>query len=491
MKFRYKVLFINLILLSISLGLVGYLMIHKNFVLAKETQLQNAIVQNNLLQSSVEYELLQILNNSEGSIKGNLPEIGERVAGSMRTDSDFSIRYNGEFLYSSGGEQEKIPEELFRNLKSDGKNYVITKQDGHHYIYVTSFSQVQKKELCIVSRSDASEAYTLMQEQISYFRLTLIAVLLVCSVIMYLVSLYLTRPLEQLTKISQEIAEGNYEIRVKAGTMDEIGLLAEKFNVMAGAVAEHVEELNDMIHRREQFVADFTHEIKTPMTTIIGYADTMRSMELPREEEIMALSYIFSEGKRLESMSGKLFELIYLRQNTIEKKPIHVTDLENEIVKIVSPAMEKKGITLVTKLVPAVLEGNRELLVTAFVNLLDNARKASDEGQTVEFCGTLIEEEKGVGYEVSVIDYGIGMTEEDTKKICDEFYMVDKSRARSEGGAGIGMSLVALILEHHGAQLSIESKLKKGTKMRVCFWNIYEKTQREKKDDKRERSQNA
>jgi len=83
------------------------------------------------------------------------------------------------------------------------------------------------------------------------------------------------------------------------------------------------------------------------------------------------------------------------------------------------------------------------------------------------------------------------MTEEDTKKICDEFYMVDKSRARSEGGAGIGMSLVALILEHHGAQLSIESKLKKGTKMRVCFWNIYEKTQREKKDDKRERSQNA
>jgi len=216
MKFRYKVLFINLILLSISLGLVGYLMIHKNFVLAKETQLQNAIVQNNLLQSSVEYELLQILNNSEGSIKGNLPEIGERVAGSMRTDSDFSIRYNGEFLYSSGGEQEKIPEELFRNLKSDGKNYVITKQDGHHYIYVTSFSQVQKKELCIVSRSDASEAYTLMQEQISYFRLTLIAVLLVCSVIMYLVSLYLTRPLEQLTKISQEIAEGNYEIRVKS-----------------------------------------------------------------------------------------------------------------------------------------------------------------------------------------------------------------------------------------------------------------------------------
>ena len=83
---------------------------------------------------------------------------------------------------------------------------------------------------------------------------------------------------------------------------------------MAQAVSDHVDELNDMVHRREQFVADFTHEIKTPMTSIIGYADTMRSLELPREEQIMALGYIFSEGKRLESMSNKLFDLIYLRQ---------------------------------------------------------------------------------------------------------------------------------------------------------------------------------
>lgn len=469
MKFRYKVLMINLILLSLSLGTAGYLMIHKNFVLARETQLQNAIMQNNLLQSSVEYELLQMLNSDGGSVKGELPEIGERIASSMGTNVSFYIRYGENFVYSSDENQQFVPEELFSEPEMEGKNYVITKEKGRQYIYVISISQVQEERLCIISRSDAAEAYSLMQEQIKYFRLTLVTMLLICSVVMYVVSVYLTRPLEQLNKITEKIAEGNYEIRAEVHTGDEIALLAEKFNTMAEAVEEHVEELNDMLHRREQFVADFTHEIKTPMTTIIGYADTMRSMELPREEQIMALSYIFSEGKRLEEMSGKLFALIYLRQHTIEKSPIHAADMVQEIARIVSPVLEQKKLKLVTDAEPAVIQGSRELLVTAFVNLIDNARKASGQGQSIEFTGKSMTEGGKVCYELMVSDHGIGMTSEETQKICNEFYMADKSRARKEGGAGIGMSLVALILEHHGAQLLIESSPGKGTRIRVRF----------------------
>lgn len=474
MKFRYKVLIINLILLSVSLGVVGYLMIYKNFVLAKETQLQNAVVQNNLIQASVEYELLQLLNSSGGSVKAKLPEIGERVTGSLRTtDSSFYIRYGNDYVYSSDDETKNVREELFENLERSGKNYVVTAEEDRHYIYVTSYSLVKDRGLCVISKCDASEAYILMDEQVGYFRLVLISVLLVGSVIMYVVSMYLTRPLEQLNRVSEEIARGDYDTRVEVHTGDEIGLLAEKFNLMAGAVAEHVEELNDMIRRRDQFVADFTHEIKTPMTTIIGYADTMRSMELPREEQVMSLSYIFSEGRRLEAMSGKLFELIYLKQHDIEQINIHVEDMCREIVKIVTPAMECRSITIESHIEPIVIRGNRELLVTAFVNLMDNARKASEEGAVIEFTGQTAKiaqaEETQAWYELCVTDHGIGMTQEEASRICDEFYMVDKSRARREGGAGIGMSLVALILEHHGAVLSIESKPGEGTRMRVRF----------------------
>lgn len=133
---------------------------------------------------------------------------------------------------------------------------------------------------------------------------------------------------------------------------------------------------------------------------------------------------------------------------------------------------------------PAVLYGNKELLVTVLVNLLDNARKASKEHGVIEFSGKRIQEEENpFYYELSVKDYGIGMTKEETERICDEFYMADKSRARQEGGAGIGMSLVALILEHHQAELIVESEPKKGRRCgyvseknkikdkRKCLWN--------------------
>lgn len=329
MKFRYKVLFTNLILLSLGLGLVGYLMIHKNFELAKQTQLKNAIVQNNLVQSSVEYELLQLLNsvsdnsvsqnadNSENSnnntdnnnadnsnaekssisassIAAQLPQIGSRVSSSVRSrDSFFYIYFDGEKVYTDDKSDARISDTLFKNLTTGNKNYVIKEESQKHYIYVTSQSVIDEKNLWIVSKCDASEAYTLLDEQINYFRLIIIVILIAESAAMYFISRYMTKPLEKLNHVSEEIAQGDYATRVNVKSHDEIGLLAQKFNIMAQAVSDHVDELNDMVHRREQFVADFTHEIKTPMTSIIGYADTMRSLELPREEQMMALGYIF------------------------------------------------------------------------------------------------------------------------------------------------------------------------------------------------------
>lgn len=197
MKFRYKVLFTNLILLSLGLGLVGYLMIHKNFELAKQTQLKNAIVQNNLVQSSVEYELLQLLNsvsdNSEtsnnntdnnnadnsnaekssisaSSIAAQLPQIGSRVSSSVRSrDSFFYIYFDGEKVYTDDKSDAGISDTLFKNLTTGNKNYVIKEESKKYYIYVTSQSVIDEKNLWIVSKCDASEAYTLLDEQINYF----------------------------------------------------------------------------------------------------------------------------------------------------------------------------------------------------------------------------------------------------------------------------------------------------------------------------------
>lgn len=408
MKFRYKVLITNLILLSVSLGLVGYLMIHKNFELAKETQISNAVIQNNLVQSSVEYEVLQALNREE-SVKGTLPDIGAQVSSGMRAENvTFFIYYGDKLVYNETEENANLKKVWEAQQEDGNKNYAIFEEDGHYYIYVTAASKVEDENLCMISRSDVSDAYALRDREIRYFRLILFLCLMIESLLIYVISRYLTRPLEQLNRVAEEITDGSYETRITVKSQDEVGLLA--------------------------------------------------------------LSYIFSEGRRLERMSGKLFDLIYLREHEMEKDAVQVENVSSEVLKVVTPSIAAKGLVLKENIEPAVLYGNKELLVTALVNLLDNARKASKEHGVIEFSGKKIQEEENpFYYELSVKDYGIGMTKEETERICDEFYMADKSRARQEGGAGIGMSLVALILEHHQAELIVESEPKKGTKMRICF----------------------
>ena len=408
MKFRYKVLITNLILLSVSLGLVGYLMIHKNFELAKETQISNAVIQNNLVQSSVEYEVLQALNREE-SVKGALPDIGAQVSSGMRAENvTFFIYYGDKLVYNETEENANLKKVWEAQQEDGNKNYAIFEEDDHYYIYVTAASKVGDENLCMISRSDVSDAYALRDQEIRYFRLILFICLMIESLLIYVISRYLTRPLEQLNRVAEEITDGYYETRITVKSQDEVGLLA--------------------------------------------------------------LSYIFSEGRRLERMSGKLFDLIYLREHEMETEAVQAENVSSEVLKVVTPSFAAKGLVLKENIEPAVLYGNKELLVTALANLLDNARKASKEHGVIEFSGKRIQEEENpFYYELSVKDYGIGMTKEETERICDEFYMADKSRARQEGGAGIGMSLVALILEHHQAELIVESEPKKGTKMRICF----------------------
>ena len=481
MKFRYKVLLISLILLSFSLGIVGYLMIRRNFELALNTQIKNAIMENNLVQSSVEYELLQELNSGTRKLEKPLSEIGERVVGGMFVESSsLYIRYADTYVYSSDGEEDRVRDSLFSDLNIGGKNYMICQEEDQYYIYVTSYSNVNKKDLCIISKQEVTDSYRMLDEQIRYFRMLILGNVLAASVILYLLSVYLTRPLETLNRAAGEITAGNYDVHVHVTSNDEVGQLAENVNVMADAVLAHVEELNDMIRRRDQFVADFTHEIKTPMTAIIGYSDVMRSMELSQEEQMMALNYIFSEGKRLEAMSGKLFELIYLKQHEIKRLPVHTEDLEREIVRVITPMLKRKSITLQTDVESGVIYGDKELLVTVFVNLIDNARKASHEGAEIRLLGRRSRECE-TSYEWQVIDSGIGMSKEDVERICDEFYMVDKSRSRKEGGAGLGLSLVSLILEQHQAELHVESTPGKGTTMRVVLYEKREKDSEKKK----------
>ncbi len=467
MKFRYKVLIANIIILSISIGLVGFFMIDKNFNLALEQQIKNAIEENNLFQASIEYELLRNINQTPTYASLNnevFIDAGENVHSNMSANnSKLYIVYNNNLLYSS--HNVDFEDSLWKNTDIGKKNYIITSSDSQYTIHVASSNALMGKSLNIITSRDITSAFSMMKNQAKYYKLLLLLVLIICSTILYIISYYLTKPLETLGKASESFGKGKYDSRVNITSQDEIGKLANTYNQMADAVSHHMKELESMVTRQEQFVADFTHEIKTPMTSIIGYADTLRSRELSREQQILAASYIFSEGKRLEAMSMKLFEFIYTKQHNITTVNIQLSRLMQEVYDSVYPMLEAKSITLVPDIEDCIIKGDIALLKSSFINLIDNARKASAKGSKIIFSSTLHDNK----VTIIVKDFGIGISKEHLDKICDEFYMVDKSRSRSEGGAGLGLSLAALVFKVHEAVFNITSIVNEGTEVSVTF----------------------
>lgn len=460
MKFRYKVLIINIIFLSIGIGTVGFFMIDKNFDLALLSHVENAIEENNIIQANIEYFLLDSMSRNDIKIETQLTPSVSKLKQSF-SSLNVILVCNDKIIYADCS----CPESLWKDFEMRSKKYIISQEDDKYYIYVASYGTLSNAELCIINQKDITSVYKMTENQIMHFRYLLIIVVSVCSVALFIISRFLTKPLEDLTKAAKSFGDGDYKTRVTPHSNDEITILSNTYNQMADSVENHIDELNEMLLRQDQFVSDFTHEIKTPLTSIIGYSDTLRSKEVSREAQILASSYIFSEGKRLEAMSMKLFDLIYTKHHSVSFLPFHINKLTDIIITSITPALEAKNITLCTDFEESILYGDIDLLASAFINILDNAKKASKNGDKIIFSGKIHDE----SYIISITDFGIGISEEHIDKICNEFYMINKSRSRSEGGAGLGLSLASYIFSSHNAAFDIKSKLGEGTTMTVTL----------------------
>ena len=224
-----------------------------------------------------------------------------------------------------------------------------------------------------------------------------------------------------------------------------------------------LEALRETADRREEFIASFAHELKTPLTAIIGYADMLRSKDMAPKSRFTAAGYIFSEGKRLESLSLKLMDIIVAGKQEIEKKRYDAAYLLREVSAVTVPSVTDDGMKLEVFWENGEVEVEPDLFKTLLINLIDNARKAGKKGQPVELFGR---SEAG-GYAFYVRDHGRGMKKEELEKITEPFYMIDKSRSRAQNGAGLGLALCSKIAELHGTKLEYESEPGQGTTVRV------------------------
>lgn len=471
MSFKLKVLITNIMLMAVSLGVIGYLMIHNSYRVSMDMQMDRAMEEHQMVVSAVESAVVDLLVNDSFYSMEQIGEIGEEIASTVEGTGTRFCFLDGErqYIYTNGEELD-FNKELLDYLERGKRNYTIEEQDQNEILTIASLIRVNDSNMYLVNQRDISDIYRENEKQIRFFQIIMAAALIVCGGAISVISWWLTKPIEQLNNTASVIASGDYSVRTQLISNDEIGELAEKFDSMAEAIEGHVQELKDHARQQEDFVASFTHEIKTPMTAVIGYADMLRSKEMEKEQQILTANYIFQEGKRLESMSLKLFDLIALKRKDIEKQKIYTQVFGEEIQDSVLPILEREDISFSVDMQPAILEGDRDLLKTVFINLVDNARKASKPGDEIRMCGIWNREQEGFPfYEIQVQDDGCGIPEEEVNKICEAFYMVDKSRARKQGGAGLGLATTSLIIEVHQGRFLIESTVGKGTTMRVLL----------------------
>ena len=353
------------------------------------------------------------------------------------------------------------------NVTVFGKEYILNGKyipgGGTEYRYVK-----YKGGKYIIFESGIIDNYCLyIIENVSYvdgkiYRIALYGVVItgVVFLITYIILALLLRrqfrPLLEVKKTTALMAEGKYDVRVEVNKNDEVGQLGKSFNKMAEAVEKRDKNL-------KLFMGNLTHELKTPMTAISGYAQTMLNVKLSEDEAEEALIYICDECKRLERLSKKLMRLLEIENNgdKLEFREISVNKLFDETIKTCRTVIKGKSINIECEDDGTVLWVEPDLMTDVLVNLVDNAVKASDNGGKIELtCSNKL---------IRIRDYGCGMASEELEKIMEPFYMIDKSRSRKSGGAGLGLALSAAILRQHNVKFSIESRPGEGTTVNLQF----------------------
>ncbi len=345
--------------------------------------------------------------------------------------------------------------------------YKICRAEGNFYLLVVC-AAASGPDVSLGMCRELNEIYQIRRTLLGQYRIALAVLLIVAMVGSYFLSRYITKPIVSLGKTASRIADGEFSLRSGNPGSDEIGQLARDFNRMADRLVRQMEEKILEAKQKEDFTAAFAHELKTPLTSIIGYADMMNTMKLSDAERAEAAFYIFSQGKRLERLSHKLLELVSMDKNPPVMHELQTGQLCEKLRAAMRPVWDARGIRGRIDMEKGMIRGDEDLLLSLFYNLLDNANKAMDKGENgfILLKGSCL---AGGGYEVKVIDNGRGIPTEEIGRITEAFYMVDKSRSRKEGGAGIGMALCQQIIRLHGADMQIDSRLGEGTVIKVVF----------------------
>jgi len=265
-------------------------------------------------------------------------------------------------------------------------------------------------------------------------------------------------PLRRIIDATRKVAHGDFNVSVEAKGIEELEELSDSFNKMT-------HELSSIETLRSDFINNFSHELKTPIASIRGFAKLLKEGDLTDDEKQEYLGIIISESERLSNLSTSVLNLSKYESMEIvtEKAPFCVDEQIRRVVVMTEAKWSEKNLDINIDMEEVYLSGNADLLQQVWINLLDNALKFTDLNGRIEIKLT----DSG-GFVVFVIrDNGRGVSKEATPHIFDKFYQEDDSH--NQKGNGLGLSIVKRIVELHGGTVEVESNLNSGSTFTVIL----------------------
>ena len=435
-------------------------------------------------------------NEKRNTLEKHAENVADYIRPNIRSGRKYIIEDNDEFVWLSSNYTEYLHNFLSMYSSDVGVEIIVTDTNGkavmtvsaepaiHESIIVSeeviksvmteqsyyskgTLNGLYKKDMYVSARpiyngttggiigivivtTDTGDVERFTDMVLRIFLLSAIATLSMSILAIGLFSYNMVKPLKQMALAARQFGKGDFSVRVNGSTNDEISELARSFNAMA-------ESLSASETTRKSFVANVSHELKTPMTTIAGFIDGILDGTIPPEKQSYYLHIVSDEVKRLSRLvrsmldlsrldSGEL-KLNYQRFNLLDTLVTIIITFEQEIDH---KNIEVKGLDSIT---PKYVYGDKDLLHQVVYNLVENAVKFTNEGGYIEFNIT----ENMDQIDFSIKNSGMGIKSSEIDLIFGRFYKTDKSRSKDKKGLGLGLYLVRSIIRLHGGDISAKS----------------------------------
>jgi len=374
---------------------------------------------------------------------------------------------DGDFIVDSS-ENQGIVNGTNTDLSMAKKNKMAYSINYNRNIVDVNFSYIANLDDIDVGiiryKIDYSELYKSGYNLINMLKLFSVILFFLIAIISFIIAKGITVPIEKLTNLTKEISHGDLNIDIDVNSKDEIGELSENFSAMINKIQKDSNAIKALENHRKIFFDNVTHELKTPLTTILGYAQVIKENGFNNDKEFFekGIDHVINESERLRRLVINLLEFSQIQNQVFEDdfKLINVSEILNTTCEELQIKAKRYNIQI-NNLIDSdlITMGDSDKLKQVFINIIDNSIKYGFENSQI----IVTAKNKDHTVEIIIEDMGEGIPEDKLENIFKPFYRVNELSKEEKGSKGLGLGISKAILDKHGGTISIKSKFKKGT----------------------------